>query len=99
VLEGTRDLGVAIPGATGYRRRWWALAVLCLSLVVLAMDNTILNVALLSAFIQGMGDALQVGAGVAAFAALLVLLFPARATGTMNETRRGRRRDPAIEGE
>jgi EmrB/QacA subfamily drug resistance transporter len=28
-----------------------------------------------SAFIQGMGDAVQVGAGVAAFAALLVLLF------------------------
>jgi EmrB/QacA subfamily drug resistance transporter len=51
-----------------------------------------------SAFIQGMGDALQVGAGVAALAALLVLLFlPARATGTMNEPRRGRRRDPAIE--
>jgi EmrB/QacA subfamily drug resistance transporter len=52
-----------------------------------------------SAILQGMGDALQVGAGVAALAALLVLLFlPARATGTMNETRRGRRRDPAIEG-
>jgi EmrB/QacA subfamily drug resistance transporter len=52
-----------------------------------------------AAFIHGMGDALQVGAGVAALAALLVLLFlPARATGTMNETRRGRRRDPAIEG-
>jgi len=32
-----------------------------------------------SAFLQGMGDAVQVGAGVAAFAALLVLLFlPAR---------------------
>jgi EmrB/QacA subfamily drug resistance transporter len=53
-----------------------------------------------SAFIQGMGDAVQVGAGVAALAALLVLLFlPARTTGTMNETRRGRRRDPAIEGD
>jgi Na+/melibiose symporter-like transporter len=34
-----------------------------------------------SAFIQGMGDAVQVGAGAAALAALLVLLFlPARAT-------------------
>jgi EmrB/QacA subfamily drug resistance transporter len=53
-----------------------------------------------SAFLQGMGDAVQVAAGVAALAALLVLLFlPARATGTMNETRRGRRRDPAIEGD
>jgi MFS family permease len=45
-MEGTRDLGVATPGASGYQRRSWALAVLCLSLVVLAMDNTILNVAL-----------------------------------------------------
>jgi Na+/melibiose symporter-like transporter len=35
-----------------------------------------------AAFVQGMGDALQLGAGVAAVAALLVLLFlPARATG------------------
>jgi EmrB/QacA subfamily drug resistance transporter len=29
-----------------YRRRWWTLAVLCLSLVVIGVDNTILNVAL-----------------------------------------------------
>lgn len=29
-----------------YRRRWWTLAVLCLSLVVITLDNTILNVAL-----------------------------------------------------
>src|SRR5438270_6562864 len=27
-------------------RRWWALAVLCLSLFVIVLDNTILNVAL-----------------------------------------------------
>jgi EmrB/QacA subfamily drug resistance transporter len=27
-------------------RRWWALAVLCLSMLVIALDNTILNVAL-----------------------------------------------------
>jgi EmrB/QacA subfamily drug resistance transporter len=32
--------------STGYRRRWWALGVLSLSLVVIGMDNTILNVAL-----------------------------------------------------
>src|SRR4051812_30032905 len=32
--------------ATGSRRRWLVLAVLCLSLVVIVMDNTILNVAL-----------------------------------------------------
>lgn len=29
-----------------YRRRWWILGVLCLSLVVITLDNTILNVAL-----------------------------------------------------
>lgn len=29
-----------------YRRRWWILAVLCLSLLVVSLDNTILNVAL-----------------------------------------------------
>ena len=27
-------------------RRWWTLAVLCLSLIVISLDNTILNVAL-----------------------------------------------------
>src|SRR4051812_20919904 len=32
--------------SVAYRRRWWALAVLCLSLVLVVVDNTILNVAL-----------------------------------------------------
>ena len=32
--------------AEGYERRWWILAVLCLSLLIIVMDNTILNVAL-----------------------------------------------------
>src|SRR5690349_16864077 len=38
----------APPGAApaGDRRRWWALAVLCLSLVLITLDNTVLNVAL-----------------------------------------------------
>src|SRR5207244_907278 len=31
---------------TIYRRRWWTLGVLCMSLVVISLDNTILNVAL-----------------------------------------------------
>ena len=31
---------------TMYARRWWALAVLCMSLFVIVLDNTILNVAL-----------------------------------------------------
>jgi len=32
--------------ADGYDRRWWILAVLCLSLLIIVMDNTIVNVAL-----------------------------------------------------
>ena len=34
------------PEDRNYRRRWWTLAVLCLSLSVIGIDNTILNVAL-----------------------------------------------------
>lgn len=30
----------------GYERRWWILGVLCMSLLVIGLDNTILNVAL-----------------------------------------------------
>jgi MFS family permease len=45
-MEGTPDLRVATPSSTAYQRRWWAPSVLRLSLVVLVMDNTILNVAL-----------------------------------------------------
>jgi EmrB/QacA subfamily drug resistance transporter len=37
---------VAPAIATIHPRRWWTLAVLCLSLVVIGIDNTILNVAL-----------------------------------------------------
>ena len=33
-------------GVTPYPRRYWALAALCLSLLLIALDNTILNVAL-----------------------------------------------------
>jgi MFS transporter, DHA2 family, multidrug resistance protein len=35
-----------VDEAAIYRRRWWALAVLCFSLLVIGLDNTILNVAL-----------------------------------------------------
>ena len=31
---------------TAHRRRWWTLAVLSISLLVISLDNTILNVAL-----------------------------------------------------
>ncbi|HEV2785450.1 MAG TPA: MFS transporter, partial [Solirubrobacteraceae bacterium] len=34
------------PHDTAYRRRWWTLAVLSLSLIVISLDNTVLNVAL-----------------------------------------------------
>jgi len=77
-MEGTRDLGVATPGSTAYQRRWWALAVLCLSLVVLAMDNTILNVALptLARDLEATGSQLQwmVDAYLLVFAGLLLTM-------------------------
>jgi EmrB/QacA subfamily drug resistance transporter len=41
-----RGTAPSVPGGELYPRRWWALAVLALSLVVIGMDNTILNVAL-----------------------------------------------------
>ena len=35
-----------MDGTTIYRRRWWSMAVLSLSLLVISVDNTIVNVAL-----------------------------------------------------
>src|SRR5439155_13445088 len=43
---GTREGGSHMENAEGYERRWWILGVLCLSLLVIGLDNTILNVAL-----------------------------------------------------
>jgi len=37
---------VRADSATAHERRWWTLGVLCLSLTVISIDNTILNVAL-----------------------------------------------------
>ena len=34
------------PSSPAFRRRWWTLAILALSLVIIGLDNTILNVAL-----------------------------------------------------
>ena len=77
-MEGTRDLGIATPGSTAYQRRWWALAVLCLSLVVLAMDNTVLNVTLptLARDLEATGTELQwmVDAYLLVFAGLLLTM-------------------------
>ena len=38
--------GIPAPETRVYARRWWTLAVLCLSLVLIGLDNTVLNVAL-----------------------------------------------------
>jgi MFS family permease len=61
-----------------YRRRWWALAVLCLSLVVIGMDNTILNVTLptLARDLQATGSELQwiVDPYILVFAGLLLTM-------------------------
>ncbi len=35
-----------VPPSRTDRRRWWALACLCLSLILITLDNTVLNVAL-----------------------------------------------------
>src|SRR6478736_778876 len=37
---------MALSGEVVHRRRWWTLGVLCVSLMVISVDNTILNVAL-----------------------------------------------------
>jgi EmrB/QacA subfamily drug resistance transporter len=37
---------VVVEPSPAFRRRWWILAVLCLSLVIVGIDNTIVNVAL-----------------------------------------------------
>jgi EmrB/QacA subfamily drug resistance transporter len=39
-------MSARIEHPEGYERRWWILGVLCLSLLVIGLDNTILNVAL-----------------------------------------------------
>ncbi len=61
-----------------HRRRWWALAVLSMSLVMIVMDNTILNVALphLSESLQATTSQLQwiVDAYTIVFAGLLLTL-------------------------
>jgi len=44
-METQRDR-IVTDGDTPDDRRWWGLAVLCLSLVLIVLDNTVLNVAL-----------------------------------------------------
>jgi EmrB/QacA subfamily drug resistance transporter len=77
----------------GYERRWWILGVLCLSLLVVGLDNTILNVALptLVRDLHASTSALQwlVDAYVLVFAGLLLT------TGSLSD-RFGRRYALAI---
>ena len=45
-IDVSRHRRVVVTPGAGDPRRWWALAVLCLSLVLITLDNTVLNVAL-----------------------------------------------------
>jgi EmrB/QacA subfamily drug resistance transporter len=45
-VDGNDDEGPTMDARTISRRRWWALGVLCLCLIVIGLDNTILNVAI-----------------------------------------------------
>ena len=71
------DLTSAVRSATTHARRWWILAVLCLSVLLAAIDNTIVNVALptLSRQIGASTSDLQwvVDAYTVAFASLLLV--------------------------
>src|ERR671918_1047492 len=77
-MARTSDIPVVPTEATIYGRRWWALLVLCLSLVVLGMDNTILNVALptLARDLRATASELQwmVDAYILVFAGLLLTM-------------------------
>ncbi len=39
-------MSVTAKHAEGYERRWWILVVLCMSLLIIGLDNTVLNVAI-----------------------------------------------------
>lgn len=62
---------------TPYPRRWWTLAVLCLSLLIIGLDNTILNVALPTLVVDLSASASQlqwiVDSYVLVFAGLLLV--------------------------
>ena len=76
-----------------YERRWWILGVLCLSLLVIGLDNTILNVALptLARDLGATNSQLQwmVDAYILVFAGLLLT------TGSLSD-RYGRRKALAL---
>src|SRR4030088_1439354 len=72
---GTSNAGSSTAGKTD--RRWWILAVLCLSVLLVVVDNTIVNVALptISRDLHASTSALQwvVDAYTLSFAGLLLL--------------------------
>src|SRR5207302_4991141 len=82
-----RDV-LPVQRPVGYDWRWWVLAVLCLSLLVIGIDNTVLNVALptLVRTLHATNSQLQwiVDAYVLVFASLLLT------TGSLSD-RFGRR--------
>jgi EmrB/QacA subfamily drug resistance transporter len=77
-VETIADPGITRTDATAYEHRWSALLVLCLSLVIVVMDNTILNVALpsLARDLKATGSELQwiVDAYVLVFAGLVLTM-------------------------
>jgi EmrB/QacA subfamily drug resistance transporter len=77
-MERAAEERMTATDGAGYDRRWWALLVLSLSLVVIGMDNTILNVALptLARDLQATGSDLQwrVDSYVLVFAGLLLTM-------------------------
>ena len=76
LLEAALSAAPAAAPAERYDKRWWTLGVLCLSLMVIGVDNTILNVALPSIVRQlnAQGSALQwiIDAYTIVFAGLLL---------------------------
>ncbi|HEU0075918.1 MAG TPA: MFS transporter [Dehalococcoidia bacterium] len=87
--EGEHRGAAGRTDGPAYERRWWTLGVLCLSLLIVSLDNTILNVALptLARELDATGSELQwmVDAYVLVFAGLLL------AAGALGD-RFGRRR-------
>src|SRR2546425_12713762 len=77
-MDRTAAAEIGAPTGSPYERRWLALLVLSLSLVVIGLDNTILNVALptIARSLHASGSQLQwmVDAYVLVFAGLLLTM-------------------------
>ena len=75
---GTGDVQSVPAESVAYRRRWWILGILSLSLLIIGLDNTILNVAIptLQREFEATATVLQwmVDAYILVFAGLLLLM-------------------------